>query len=312
MDGTEFMDEPRIQGLHLESFWIRAISETIDSTEVLDQSVLQDYRDWVSAPTSESRMIRQLCESREYGRVWERLSRRLQLSDSVQMLSFCDNIHTRILEFQGRNASDRSHGFEIAWQYSRARIPQSDQNVGWMVAQLCRASSVSIRFVAAIWHYWVEGDDSILPPSTKVEVRSSMITCLRNTLVSGAEVNRVVAADAESELFHLVNSSYGRDANASRVEGWEWLGPVMIQALEFRNVTVALAICRIIVTRVGDQPIAPVQVDPAVVNAFLGSHVLSGMNRIELMAANMRESDREFALAVVNSVRASVTSAPSQ
>ena len=142
------------QGVQREKYWRRAVNESIDPNDVRDQVVIRGLRQWLDAPSVDSELILQLCNSKTYSDVWEDWAGEFLADHPDRILLLCQHVLARICNEHGAAASDDSQGFVATWRFASKRVPRRPENREWLEERIAEAANVSVELVNGLWHYF--------------------------------------------------------------------------------------------------------------------------------------------------------------
>jgi hypothetical protein len=283
------------QGVQDEKYWRRAVNGAIDSDGVLDQSVIQDMRQWMTSPSLDSNVVRLLTSSPAYCDVWEDLLGTGFDIDPDLILLLCTHVLDSIMAKHGAAASDESLGFANTWRIVNRRVPLRPENKEWLESRISRASSNSIKLVFDLWDYFGErGQFSVLDQGDDIAVRRHLTEALRASLPDGDAVIRVFDKKYSYVLYQLVRDPGRQDMNdASELQAWIWLGPVLLDALRQRNETVAAAVAILLASGDPDHRSHPATVDPKMLLAFFPNDILEVADLLVALSDDVEDADQK-------------------
>lgn len=299
---TRIRDGGPQRGLGVARYWLRAVSEAIDPSDVRDQVVLEDLSDWIASPSAESALIRGMCSNGNYLSVVETVGRELFKGSPQRVLTLCENVFASILKRDGSNASDDSDGFVDVWAFAIKHIPRSSGNREWLERQLGDAARVSLEFVNALWQYCGVGEYSIIELADQPPVRRHIHGVLKQVL-SEPGGDRILDVDRPLALHEVIYdaSTIGERAFVGPVE-WCELAPSLLKYVEDRSEAVSVALCGLISpaaqTRKSD-----VVVDLETVNAFFQHDAGRAVELLGSMSAVLRRRGVDWAVVVIDSLR---------
>lgn len=305
LDDGYSMGNTRIQGIHQDRYWRRACNEVIDPSEVRDQVVIRDLRNWLQSPVAASELVRGLCRSEAYSNVWEDFAPRFLADDSGRILLLCGQVLAHIRSEHFADASVDSQGFIAVWRYANRHVERGDQSREWLKGQITEAATVSLELVNNLWHYWGSGQSSILRPEDRAAMRGEMLQILQAQLKNGQTLARLVHPKHRYVFYQLVfDPSDDMDYGHVGAAPWQWLAPLVLEALQQGNETVAIGTCSLIAARDSEKPRRePAAVDPEMLFGFFGDLACEAVNAIEALLSQIDEADRQFVNEIVRTAR---------
>lgn len=320
-------ETPRLQGVHLERYWQRALNEVLGPNEVSDQAVARDVHQWRELPSRESPLVVSLCNSEEYCTVWEHLAERYwrpsaremmaptqeSLAKAEELLLLSEQVISHICKTHGSAASHYSQGFMSAWRVSNKCVPRTEGNQQWLTDRIAEAMPVSLALVNDLFFYWGSSQFSILRDDDRDEVRRRVLQLARQHLSTCAHLRAAVNPKHSHSLYQLVFAP-GEDDRPTvhrDVESWAWLGPVLLEALRQGDRTIASESWALLSSlRAGGPDGQSSQVDRTVLSGFFGEDASEVVHLLGRMCGAPNEADHTSGVNGIESV-ASAQMSPS-
>ena len=217
-----------LQGVHTSEpvdYFRRIVAESLDSTELADQTVLKDIDSWNSG--QHGPLVAGLLASSnindEYSSRWEHFSGRH--SDN-QLLELTAELADRVLARDGACAEADHAGLIGLWRSANRRISRN-QHADWLCAQLLKAAPVSLQFVNGLYYYWT-GRYGIVDGDTRVEIRRAAVGAVRAVVQSGDDLARVLCKKHPYQVSRFITQT-GEDAGGEVFKAWQDLAPILIE-----------------------------------------------------------------------------------
>lgn len=262
-DRSSGVDEGSLQGLHEERYWRRAVNEAIDTGEVRDRQVIEETRDWIANPRSESPLIESLCSSEAFGEAWKRIAVHFLGGERDLILALCEQVLRRIGERHGAAASASSCGFNAVLAYVRQNVRQEDANVQWLQQRISEAADVSLTLVYDLW-YELGRENNFIECRRQKELRQYCRDETQRVLTDGNALIARLHPKESATLYRLVFDLAGtQEPVPDDLREWSWLGPAIVQAIRTRDIR-AVANCGVLL---GERKC----VDRDVLTVFFGS-----------------------------------------
>ena len=276
----------RLQGIHQERYWFRALNETIDAEEITDQAVARDIRKWCDSPSEDSQLIASLCgavghytfgdrlrrsitldqampgSTDDYCAVWERLARQYWGSSGVQLLRPTPQVDSKAKQFLllsqqvlsrtcknlGSATSGDELGIVAVLNVCQGCVPATSDSHEWLKDRTTDAMSVSLMLVNKLLSRSTSLYSGFLRPEDRDIVRRHVVESAQRLLFNGQQLRKVLNPDNPGAIYDLVfdPGPDHRHAVPIGLEHWKWLGPVLLDALKEGDPTVALEVCQLV------------------------------------------------------------------
>ena len=298
MGGDELNRDERLQGVHLERYWLRAINEVCDHND-RDQVVARDILKWCDSPASDSELVTRLCTSGSYSEVWEHLApwywkmpiREMSapspqaISNAGRYLLLCEQVLSRICKEHGSAASMESQGFLSVWRRATHCVPRTESNRSWLEARITEAMSLSLALVNDLFHYWCSARYWILTDENRNEVRRHVLRLSKQILTDPAHLCKVIHPTRHYTIYQLIAAPGIDDKPTvhSDVESWKWFAPVVLEALKSGSKAMASEVCCLLAADQGGTE-TKASVNTRILFEFfegIASQVLDELARIE-------------------------------
>jgi len=295
-----------VQGLQTEPYWTRAISEVVAPSDVRDQVVLKDLKEWCESPSSESRLVVGTCRSEAYNDVLKRLAHRHLGSDADRLLLLSQQVLSKIAQLHGSAASSDSPGFvSTFWLATRWATP-SESKRAWLEDRISDAMSHSLMLVNCLYHFWGSTKVAFLVRGDLDKVRKTVLRLAKKRLTSSDELCNLIHPQFRSVLYGLVFEPDGGEQESIHrdVESWKWLGPVLLDSLRAGSTTIALEVCVLIAAR--DESHSrryPARVDLLALMGFFGKDTEEAVEMLGRLADQVDPSEQAFVREIVTSAK---------
>ena len=305
----------RLQGIHQERYWKRAINEVVNPNEVYDQTVAREFHEWLDAPSEEMNLINNLCCNPDYGPVWERLANQhwdvapMQwiaptpqgTEHANQLLLLSQQVISLICKKHGSTAAGDSVGFSSVYILSKQCVPPTEDNRAWLEGRIKEAMSTSLSLVNVLFSWW---NESIVRQEDRDDVRAYVLKTAKEMLTDSQQLKKVVNPKDAGVLQTLVFFPNGRDsATHTDIESWKWLGPILLDALRQRDNTIAISIYWLVASHAADaNKVKKYQVDPTVWQGFFGNDTTEIIQLLNDSVGRLEGDDRKRVTAMMESV----------
>ena len=234
----------RKQGISHERYWLRIINEDIDPSHARDQSVLRDLDCWMADPSdTSSSLLAGLCTCDDYVRVWEHLAPRILYQNSALVLMLAGQIISRHGSVHGmRNTSPNAirevvfpeRAFDALRRYVNSHVPKDDSTRDWLANQIRIAMPVSLSLVNDLCYDWGSIQCGILRKEDKDCIRHIVHKLAKAHLKTGGDLIRITHPGITHTIYQLVfpPGSENQHSVLRGLEHWDWLGPILLDALE--------------------------------------------------------------------------------
>lgn len=269
-EGTGGATRP-IQGVELERYWRRAVNESLDAGEVRDQEVICDLKDWCESKSSKAKLLERLCTSEDYSRVWELLASTYIGNKPDDILLLTKQVIEKTCRENGNSASIDSQGVRSVCSFASHYAVLNGDNKTWLMDRISDSSVCSLRMAVDLWHTLGSGW-SFLQGHEKAEVRKHLLDTIRNQIVDSNVLNGLLDPTYPYVLYQAV-FDFGKQTLPlpEVISSWNWLSPILIDALKNGNASVAAAVAVLISTRESGTRSEPWSADPAILDGFFGS-----------------------------------------
>jgi len=287
-----------------ERYWVRAINETIDDSEIRDQDVVRDLRSWLEVPDAATELVTKLTSSSPYGDVWENLAHEFFKNRPDQILLLCEQVIRRILEEHGASSYEESQGFIHTWRFANRRVSSQLENHKWLQERISEAAHVSLRMVYDLWYFYGQSSEySILRFEDLEIVREGTLDAVKASISDGPSLVSRLHPGTAYVLCWLVfdSGNHSGEKFLTDPESWSWLGPPILEALR-DNSPLAAANCGVLL---GARVKAESQsaVDTEVLDAFFGNDAAEVINLLESMIDQIPEKDQPLVKNVIGAAR---------
>jgi hypothetical protein len=317
--------EARVQGVHREPYWSRAISEGLNPNEVLDQQVLRDSKQWCESPSAESNIVAQLCDSEEYVEVWNRLAELALGGAPERILLLTQHVLSRVMREQGRSAAVASQGLLALHSYATRFVRPAWGAVPWLKDRLTEAASVSLRLLHDIRLYWGSDAMGIVQSENAAEIQTYLIRTMQEHLKSGDDLCNIVNPTDSKRRF-LLHDLFLIPVNRNQPDpapfpSWWWLGNVLLDALRSGSAVVALETCDLVQSRnsaealAGHEGTSPnpevtkrIGVNYPLLRGFFGDRCREAIDALGAAAKQFNGEERRFMEEIVQSAKAQLAS----
>ena len=179
---------PSPQGVHLShptDYFRRIATERLDPDELRDQTVLDDIDTWRQnrGGALMDSLLAADEESDRYPRVWLHFSGRHATTELTELTTL---LVERVLDRDGREA-EADHPALVALSDTCGRRLQRDRESGWLRALIVGAVPVALGFATELYRDWT-GDDGIVTPGVRPEIRDALVEAVQGTLRDGTDV----------------------------------------------------------------------------------------------------------------------------
>ena len=179
---------PSPQGVHLThptDYFRRIAAERLDPDELRDQTVLDDIDTWRRnrGGTLVERLLSADEEADQYPRVWLHFSERHATGELTELATL---LVERVLDRDGRKA-EAEHPALVALSHTCGRRLRPDQESEWLRTQIVGAVPVALGFATELYRDWT-GEDGIVTPGVRQEIRDAVVEAVQETLRGGADV----------------------------------------------------------------------------------------------------------------------------
>jgi hypothetical protein len=159
---------------------------------------------------------------------------------------------------------------------------------------------VSLELVNSLWHYWGAGQHSILRREDSATVRQYEIQSLRTQLVNGEALERIFSPNHPYVLYELVFDPVDHNPQSEGdLPAWTWLAPVLLDSLRRDSTMVAVSVASLISAREHGPRREPWRVDGSVLMAIFGNDASEVIDRLELLANQINETDQRLLVAAI-------------
>jgi hypothetical protein len=292
----------RTQGLHSERYWRRAVDEFLPSSEERDQIVLQLTRKWVENRGVDAKeLVQKLTSSEAFCDTWQALAGPYFLKDPGDILLLSHSVLEEIRTKHGAAACYDHTGFVVMCAFAEQRIPADVRLVAWLKRQIALATDCSLELVNSIWHFWATRR-GWLPEEFRVEIRQYVIDDLRTKLIDGEKLLAILGPNSSPAIYQLVFDP-GNEARATHndVGSWDWLGPIMLEALRTNSPLVVGAVGELLVPHSSQS--GAVGVNEDALKGFFGHQADEVINMLAMNVLNVPEDRRRLLERVINSSR---------
>ena len=311
-------DRGRLQGIGLHRYWLRVVTEEIDRDQARDQTVLRDLAGWRASPRSASPLIAGMCASEDYVRVWEHFAPRSLGDDRSLILVLAEQLLAYFRTPRGARVPAREGivdsaqpvfpeaPFLAVWRYANRFVPKDRASRDWLERQVRLAMTSSLALVNDLYYYyWASAEYGIIRPEDRAYIRHLIHDLASKQLRNGEDLLRVSHPEVVYGVYQLVFPP-DSDAGASELRGlahWDWLGPLLLDALRANPARVAREVAYLISkSRRGEHSgIGIDQIDRSLLDGFFGSAAAEVINLLAAARENFAGRDREFLEQLVRS-----------
>ena len=179
---------PSPQGVHLThpvDYFRRIAAERLDPEELRDQTVLDDIDTWRQnrGGALVERLLSADEEADQYPRVWLHFSERHVTDELTELATL---LVERVLGRDGREA-EAEHPALAALSHTCGRRLQPDQESEWLRTRIVGAVPVALGFATELYRDWT-GENGIVTPGVRQEIRDALVEAVQETLRGGADV----------------------------------------------------------------------------------------------------------------------------
>lgn len=231
-----FVDTP--QGVNVgepTDYWVRLNREEVGSGETRDQEVLRAIDEWKADKDSNvfqgHTMANALLRIEGLANKIEQFGRRL---DAEQVRELASGLFRLIRDSDAIGKGDDYPGFVQLWRLSLKK--ESKEHDDWVVGEISRALSRSLRFANDVYYYWRSNQASASFPTP--EIRKRFVQAARR--IYGNDPGTFVNAldpDFPYSTYHLVvyhGSAQGGGPGLDK-EDWLWFGPILLTAASVKK-----------------------------------------------------------------------------
>ncbi|WP_437185243.1 P-loop NTPase fold protein [Planctomicrobium sp. SH668] len=286
LEGGEPSTNPAtgLQRVYEERYWKRAITGSIESSEIRDQIVLRDMKNWFGERSFDSTLVINLTSDSEYANQWELLAPHAFTQYQHVIEDLFKQVIQRHLAVHGPSADANSQGFVQLWRYVEKHGPRDRSWLRWLKYRLSDAGEKSIGMVIAIWYYFclTEGQ-RFVPEDAKGSIRSHIRETLRETVKDGPSLAFKLTMKRPFELTELIFDTLNKgEKYLTDLADWEWLAPHIRDGMKTENAAAVALHCARLLCHRGDRT-ASVTVDTEMLDNFFAGY---GPEIIELITVN--------------------------
>lgn len=297
----------RIQGVHEERYWQRAISLDITGSEIRDQEIIRELKAWGASPTVDHSLINKLCTNRTYARISQNMLVQMLGGCRAEILLLCEQVLEKIGRLHGAAASGDSTGFTDIWYLAQHCLSNEEENATWLEQQLIRVSEWSFELLNDLWCRLGVGSSAILRQQDWERVRRNVQSSIRLQLVHPERLERVLDKKLPRAIYRLVFDPGTHDSVLSDPVEWQWLGPVLLQAIEMGQVSTALATRELFIRhRQGAVDEATVVFNLELLRLFFGENLQQLADATEALLPRFDEAERIRMERFVNALHSTV------
>lgn len=313
------VDRGRLQGVTNQRYWLRVVNEEIDPDHTRDQAVLRDVAQWRASPQVASLLVKGMCWSADYVWVWEHYAPGLFGRDPERVLVLADHILEHYRTALGARFPDADRqavtirpvfpeaAFLGVWRFAHRHVRRDEASRDWLERQVRLAMPSSLSLVNDLYYYWT-GQYAITRPEDRPYIRNVIYDTARKEFRSGADLLRASHPDLAYGVCQLVYppESDGEPSELVGLPHWEWLGPIVLDALRANPARLARDVGFLISnSRRGAHPAIEIyEVDRARLTGFFGEAAAEVIALIAAARESFSGRDREFLDQLVRSASA--------
>jgi hypothetical protein len=316
----EGTDRGRLQGIGHHRYWLRVVNEEIDPGQARDQTILRDIADWRASRRAASPLMAGLCASEDYVGVWEHFAPESFGHDPNLVLVLAEQLleHFRTpggARVPGTERPADSAGpvfpeaaFLAMWRFANRYIHRDEASRNWLERQVRLAMPSSLALVNDLYYYWASAPHGVIRLEDRAHIRRVIHELAREQLRSGEDLLRVSHPELVYGVYQLVfpPDSGDEPSECRGLPHWDWLGPVVLDALRANPARFARDVGHLISnSRRGEHPgIEIYEVDRGLLTGFFGEAAGEVIDLIGSARENFTGRDREFLEQLVRSAGA--------
>jgi hypothetical protein len=307
----------RLQGIGHHRYWLRIVNEEIDPDHVRDQTVLRDIAEWQLSRSMAPRLIDGLYANEDYIEIWEHFASNsfgrnpdsiLVLAEQIQA-QFRSVYGTAGPEDPGKAKSCRAKfpeaGLLAIWRCAKRYIRRDQASRDWLERQVRLAMATSLALVNDLYYYWASIGNGIIRPEDRSHIRRVIFDLAREQLRNGHDLLKVSEPERVYGIYHLVfppDSNEG-SSDCRGLPHWDWLGPVLLDALRTYPTRFAREVGHLISnSRRGEHPEIEIhQIDRSLLTGFFGSAATEVIDLLTSASQKFAGRDRDFLEQLVRS-----------
>jgi hypothetical protein len=227
----------RMQGLTDPRYWQRAINEEIDPNEAKDQDILQDVREWLKTRQSSSPLVESLIKGGDYVAVWENLATTEFPTPGGPLLELADQVMASFRSPRGATITGMNEhpAFLALWRRANRTVPRGPESADWLRTQVSKAISNSLSLVNDLYYYWASIPNGIVRVEDRPSIQERIYTLGHDHWKDGNAIIQIAHPDQWYDFYQLVFPPGDREDGLSPYRGvnqWNWLAPILVDALE--------------------------------------------------------------------------------
>lgn len=304
----------RVQGVEDRSYLQRILNEALDAGEPSDQTVLRGMADWVGGRRADAELVTGVSSNPSYARSWHYFAQNDAEWRGDRLLEFAGQViaghDVRGDEYRG-GFHQTHEGMTSLWMLLDNRVPRDDRSYLWLESQVRHAISRSLVLAENLYYYWGSRRYGILPQGGRTRLREFICTIARSQFTRADQLLAVLHPTNAFELYWLVSPPGDDGGDGDEVVGpemrgvgyWNWLGPILRDALAMNPSLVGPKIARLIADLRDRGPfVQPVAViDPQSLNGFFPNSQFEILNALRSEGMTRQDEDGPYMVAVADS-----------
>jgi hypothetical protein len=203
---------------------------------------------------------------------------------------------------------DPPDGFIALWRRAHRRVRPDEVSVQWLEEQIRSAMPHSLTLVLDLYYYWASMQHGIIRREDQARVRRAVYQMSRELFRAGQDLIRVTHPERRYDLYQLVFPPGDQDEGPSEYRGvshWNWLGPIVLDALRREPHLFAFKIAHLIAEGRRGEVLADqvYQTIPERLHDFFGNDADQVIELLTQERDRVAGSDREFLDQVVRTAR---------
>jgi hypothetical protein len=259
-------------------------------------------------------LVTGLLASESYAGVWENFAPTLFRQDPNIVLKLADQLLARFRTPQGARRSDPEGivgpalpdaAFLAMWRYANRHIERGELSRDWLKRQVELAMPSSLALVNDLYYHWASANYGIVRPQDRAYIRRVILKLAREQLQIGEDLSRVTHPRFPYSTYQLVFPPDSDDgpSECRGLPDWDWIGPVVLDALRAEPARFALEAGYLISNsqRRDRSGFPNYQIDNSLLVGFFGSAAREVVNLLVIAKENFTGRNREILEQLVQS-----------
>lgn len=271
-----------VQNWHPTDYWERMLREKLEPGEIRDQSVLRAIDDWLKRDDNHRRerleLIRALYSDERFTEIFEHFG--MEKLEAYEVRSLASLLLHAVLEGKGVAAhAESTPGFLALWRLATRKPIAQEAHQKWVVEELAKASTVSLRFANDVYYYWRYNQfDSKREAVRRLDgaIRKQYIELVRSYLGEWPQqLARILDPSYIYSSYHfaILFSSPSEGGPGFDGREWRWFGNLLLEAAELEPQVVVPQLAPVLVTEDRERGSFVYSVNREIASGMFGSYL---------------------------------------